>query len=167
MIETIGGSTTPFGFNSITTMTHFFGLKMAFLIPILVWFFTSHNWWKLGLFSSIILTIFQIWEAFQSSSTADEISFFYSAPWIILLIALLQYLDKKVNYVTYLQKSKNEIQEKIGEIIDSEDFQNNDLLKNKLDFEKINTDDESKEGEKLRELFRIREELLKNLEIKN
>jgi hypothetical protein len=163
IVDYLNLSSNLYNFNTPLTLVYFFGLKMAILIPLLIWFFTSPYWWRYALLSPILLNVFQIWEALQNTTYADEISFYYAAPWILLITAILLYMDKKVSYATFMFYSKNEIQKQIDNIINSKEYSNNQFSRNKADFEKIKSGEIISDKTKLEELIRIREELLKNI----
>lgn len=149
-----------YNFSSPLTFTYFFQLKFAILLPLLVWFFTSPYWWRFALISPILLNLFQIWEGLHNVNIADTISFYYAFPWLILILATLLLLDKKVGYASTIIEIKKEIDRDIEEIL-ADNFQgNNNLNSIKETFENVKG---GASGDNLKQLIELREELLKSL----
>tara|TARA_R110001592_G_scaffold39973_1_gene131408 strand:+ start:27 stop:1328 length:1302 start_codon:yes stop_codon:yes gene_type:complete len=159
----IGFGKEPFGFTDVEAAMYFFAIKIALLIPILIWFFTSPNWWRYALLSPILLTVFQLWEGFQMADKVDETSFYYAAPWLFIVIAIVLYLDKKVSYAKNILESKHEIKRKVEEILNSEEYKNEIVEKSKIELKKIKGGEVISENKEIMELLRLREILLKNI----
>ncbi|MBD0849415.1 hypothetical protein [Maribacter arenosus] len=156
-----------YGFHDVSLFIWFVGSKICILIPTIIWFITSHNWWRFAILSPIILTVYQLWEAVQSTRI-DEIWFSQALPLIIIIIAFLLLISKTINYQSKILDIYNTIEGEIEQLLqkvgkDSETKRNKQVL----EYLKKKDNKEEKGKEKIAALFKIREELLTQLKTKN
>lgn len=153
----------PFGFIDMEALVYILSTKVAILFPLLIWFFTSNNWWRYALFSPIILNTYQLGEIFTSETKIDESSFYYALPCVLITISIILYLDSKVNYANYILKVRKNVKNKLDEIINSVEYTDQSIIKDQQAFDKIKKSDLVSNKTKLEELIKMREELLKRI----
>lgn len=152
------------GFNDVSTFLWFLGTKICILIPLIIWFITSQNWWRYAILSPIILTIYQLWEAVQPSIQTDNISFIQALPLIIIIVVFLLLISKTVKYQSKILDIYNVVSEEIEQLLQKVD-DTPGVPKNKqiLDYLKHKNNKEKNEKLKITSLIKIREELLMQL----
>ncbi|MFS4455522.1 hypothetical protein [Maribacter sp. 2304DJ31-5] len=107
----------PFGFYDIDDFIWFLSQKICLLIPTILWFLNSIQWWRYAIFSPIIIFSFQIWEIFQSNDFVDEVSLSSSIPFISIILIVLLIISKlrfkKIRILSLYQQICSQIEKLI------------------------------------------------------
>lgn len=155
------------GFENMKIFIFFICLKLALLIPLIIWLLTSLKWYRFALLSPIILTSYQIWEIFQTSEQTDKLAFVYAAPWMIIVGISIIFLAKRINYVNKivgLQKTiEIKINDKIVSLSNREEEHKAFLNTNNIEMREIF---HKKDKAQLVQLIRIRDAIKAQLENK-
>ena len=157
---------TSHGFNDISYYWYYMGMKLAFLIPLCVWFVTSRYWWRFAIFSPIILCTYQVWALYQNTSEQlDEYEYIKAFPTTCLLILFLLLLSHVVKYESRILDIYDGITKEIEVLIRKTANTNTDLSTIKNDFNSIKQQHITEETAKthLKELQKIKEKLEQQL----
>lgn len=136
-IKLLGKTIGSFGFIDISMMLYTVSLKFCLLIPVLLWFITSYDWWRHALLVPIIAFSYQLWELFQDAYQIDELYFVKAVPFILCLVTGLLFLSSlrlKKNKVLELYKN---LCNQIDILISKEAKEQNENLIKKNDEESI------------------------------
>jgi hypothetical protein len=165
--EIFGFHLGTMGFENMKIFIFFLCLKLALLIPLVMWLLTSPKWYRFALLSPIILTSYQVWEIFQTSEQTDEIAFIYAVPWMIIVALSIIFLAKKINYVNKiigLQKNiEKRINNKIVSLSNKEKEHKTFLNTNNIEMRKLFY---KKDKAQLAKLISIRDAIKNQLENK-
>lgn len=106
-------------------------MRLFILIPCVIWFLTSSNWWRYALLSPITISMYQLWEICKPSHNyqVDEVSLFYIFPAILVLTGFLVQLAKKINYFDRVELLKGTIKNSIDVILAKIEYKNELLSK--------------------------------------
>jgi len=156
------------GFYDVHTFFWFVGSKLGLLLPLILWFLTAKDWWRYAILSSIVLTLYQLFEAFQSAEYADEISFYKAFPLIVVIIGLLIWAAHIIRARTKILELYENITQEIEDILSKIESYTPMFQEKKAEFQdlKKNTKD-MKEKQRIDLLVSLREELLKEYALKN
>ena len=138
------------------------------MLPFIIWFITSQDWWRYAILSPIILLVYQLWEVIESSNMyVDEASFFKALPLIVMVVILLLVISKAVNYQSKILDTYDIISAEIEELIEKIDSSSG-LPKNEeiLKFLKQENNKGGNERQKINDLVNLKEELIEQLKTK-
>ena len=135
-----------------------------------IWFLTCKHWWRFAILVPIVIENFKLFglieEEFFSYQT-KLVTFLKTLPISLIIIVLLIFISRKLNYFDLIKSLKNEINSEINVFVNSvSKFKTSDFkkIKNKL-IEIRSVKHLMSKKEYLNEITRIRESLI-NLENK-
>ena len=117
-IEFFGISIGSHGFLNFRAYAWFLLHKICIIIPMIIWFHTSKNWWRYAILSPVILYIYQVWEANQDVRYLDSYGNLKAFPAIFLVILLIVILSNIFKYRYGLLDMYEEIEDELERMID-------------------------------------------------
>lgn len=106
------------GFDDFSVFIWVLALKVSLLGLMTIWFLTSKSWWRLAILSPIAVSIYQLWEIISNSNDDIDIAYFSkSLPIMTIILGVLLYTSKNVDYANKLLAFQKGIEEKVEELI--------------------------------------------------
>ncbi|MBT8205084.1 MAG: hypothetical protein KJP14_03450 [Eudoraea sp.] len=102
------------GFTDASTFLWYSSKKFVMIILLVLWFFSTYNWWRYALLSPIILYMYQFWESFQDINSLDA----YGNVKVFPLVFLSVLLVLAFSHVVRLQSRTLDTYEEISIEID-------------------------------------------------
>lgn len=158
LILNIGNS----GFLDVRTNIWYFSLKFVFLAAMSIWFLSCSRWWRYAIFSPIVMSTYQLWEAFYPGATeVDELSYMKALPLILGVTVLLLLISRAINYRSKILDIHEEICSEIDQLFKEMRFMENDLNLWREKFDSIKKEPMTKKSakENLNSLLELRHEL--------
>lgn len=156
------------GFVDVHTFYWFVCLKLGSLLPMVIWFFTSKNWWRYAILSPIVLIFYQLLEGIAPQKITDEISFFQALPIIFAVVCFLGWIAHMVRHKTKILELYDNITSEIEDML-SKIGSNNEMFSEKeAAFKDLKENTKGiQEKQRIDLLMDLREELLKEYALKN
>jgi len=154
------------GFNDVNIFVWYVLSKICVLIPLIIWFITAQNWWRYAILSPIIIYSYQLWEGIKDTGTkADEIEYVLAFPYLFVVLIALIVLTHLIKYQSRMamlyEQLIIELESLISKINDTEiRLSKKQVL---LDNLKKNTKNRYEAEERLKELQKLREELIREI----
>jgi len=96
--DTIFGTISSSGFNSVQSYMHALFTKITFVLLTGIWFLTSRNWWKYAILVPFTMFLFQLSGVVnQKIQYIDEYDFWYSLPVILPILFFLIYISFRLS----------------------------------------------------------------------
>lgn len=86
------------GFVDVHTYYWFLTNKLGLSILMIIWFYTSKNWWRYAILTPIILYTYQFWEANQDIQHLDAFGNLKAFPAVFSVVFLLVVLSRTFKY---------------------------------------------------------------------
>jgi len=154
------------GFTDLSTAVWFLSDILCLVIPVSIWFITERKWWRYAILSPIILSCYQIWEAFfNSSGFVDELGYLKSLPLIFLITVILFIFSYFVRYNYKILDIYDQLAIEIEGLFNF--FKKEDIALSSLETEFAALRDyksNKKNKHTLNQLFRLREDLIYKIE---
>lgn len=156
------------GFADAHTFYWFVCLKLGSLLPMVIWLFTSKNWWRYAILSPIVLIFYQLLEGIAPQKITDEISFFKALPVIFAVVCFLGWIAHMVRRKTKILELYDTITHEIEDML-SKIGSNNEMFSEKeAAFKDLKENTQGiQEKKRIDLLMDLREELLKEYALKN
>ncbi|WP_425236932.1 hypothetical protein [Ulvibacterium sp.] len=156
------------GFVDVNTFYWFVCLKLGSLLPMVIWFFTSKNWWRYAILSPIVLMFYQLLEGIAPQKITDEISFFQALPLIIGVVCFLTWIAHMVRRKTKILELYDTITHEIEDMLSKIGSHNEMFSEKEAEFKDLKENTEGiQEKQRIDLLMDLREELLKEYALKN
>ena len=117
--ETIFGTITASGFNSVQSFMHAVFTKSIFVCLTGIWFLTSQNWWKYAILIPFTMFLFQFIGVLNHElQYIDEFDFWYSLPIILPILFFLMYISYRISKKPEIDSIlKRDVDEEINKIL--------------------------------------------------
>ena len=161
----MGTVITPHGFKDVNIFVWYLLSKICILIPLLLWFFTSQNWWRYAILSPIVIYIYQIWESFNTSNTqVDEIEFIKALPLLASIIFILLIFSHFVKYRSKLALLYDELTIEIDRLIAKiSDSKVKAIISKNLLENLTQKDNSDNHLQRINDLKKLRQELIREI----
>jgi hypothetical protein len=156
------------GFKDLHIFFWYIFYKIFALLPLMIWFISSKNWWRYAIMVPITLFTYQIWEMFKDdSNVVDQFELVKAAPAILFIIGLILFLSFQIQYRHKLHDIYEDILNEINLILEELSQVNSNLNNKRKEFDLIKADNSPESLEKNRaSLIKIREALIAELNYK-
>ena len=165
-IEIAGFTLTSHGFFDVRSFIYYFNVKFLIISLLSIWFLSTIHWWRYAILSGIILNTHQLWEGFQEDLLLiDEVEYFYSLPYIAVLIAVLVIVSKSIKYYSKIIYLYEGICLEIEQIISHSNMLATELKVQTKEFNKLKRIIEKRgvTTKRLEDLKKLREELIREI----
>lgn len=105
------------GFLDAKIFMWFISRKLMVIVPSIIWFFTYHSWWRYAILPTLVLFLFQFWEAFQDVQTIEAHSNIKVFPLVFLSILLVLALSRIVRRQSQTLDAYEQISLEIEQLI--------------------------------------------------
>ncbi len=104
-------------FNFLKIFFYFFNTKLFNLIVLSIWFFTTRNFLKYGIFFNLILAVFQLVSILDNTSSIDETELWTALPIMIPILLTFLLLHRIIKYKSKNDILNEEIEEEIQKVL--------------------------------------------------
>ena len=164
----LGLTIHSYGFVDVYTFYWFVCMKLGIFLPTVIWFVTARDWWRYAILSPIVLTIYQLVEAFASYEIADEASLFKVLPLTIAIVGFLIWLVHIIRHKTKVLELYDGITQEIEDILPKISNHTELFSEKEAKFKDLKENTKGiQEKQRMDLLMDLREELLKEYALKN
>lgn len=149
------------GFPDVDVFIWFLCYKLLILIPMILWFVISKQWWKYAILSPILVFTYQFWEAFQDEQLLDAYGNMRIFPAVFLVILIVWILSRTIKYRIAVLDANEFVINEIEELLTSFGNSNVKIKDCEIRYRNLKHQFNSQSGSKeyIKKLIKLREEL--------
>ena len=152
-----------YGFGNVSFLVFFAGFKLFLLVLMLIWYFSSRDWWRYAILSPILLYTYQFWETFQDWDNLVALKNLQVFPAVAAVVLYLVLISKAVKYKTSLLEMHRFVSAEVESLLGQLSLSKEIIKEQELQYHRILNDVvKGKKGieEQLSQLLMLRNKLI-------